>query len=85
MIEIRDLTTEKNCSTTECLIDALKWKDSEISILNNKFQDLYVKNKKLPEFYRKYSIQSREIQKTGISEPKRNAAEGFVTRFNSDE
>ena len=35
----------KNCSTTECLIDALKWKDSEISILNNKFQDLYVKNK----------------------------------------
>lgn len=40
----------KNCSTTECLIDALKWKDSEISILNNKFQDLYVKNKNFLNF-----------------------------------
>ncbi len=60
----------KNCSTTECLIDALKWKDSEISILNNKFQDLYVKNKNFLNFIENTLFRAGKYKKQESQNPK---------------
>ena len=69
---------EKTALLQIVLLMLLKWKDSEITILNNKFQDLYVKNKNFLNFYRKYTLQIRKYKKTGIQESKEMLQNAFL-------
>ena len=60
----------KDCLTTDCLIDALKWRESEITVLNNKFQDLYVKNKNFLNFIENTLFRSNRYKKQESQDPK---------------
>lgn len=60
----------KDCPTTDCLIDALKWKESEITALNNKFQDLFVRNKSFQNFIENTLYPSRKYSKPESLNPK---------------
>jgi len=60
----------KDCPTTDCLIDALKWKESEITALNNKFQDLFVRNKSFQNFIENTLYPSLKYSKPESLNPK---------------
>ncbi|WP_454060663.1 YdcF family protein [Elizabethkingia ursingii] len=60
----------KDCPTTDCLIDALKWKESEITALNNKFQDLFARNKSFQNFIENTLYPSRKYSKPESLNPK---------------
>jgi len=60
----------KDCLTTDCLIDALKWKESEIIVLNNKFQDLFTKSKSFQNFIENTLHPSRKYSKPESINPK---------------
>ncbi|MBV8327299.1 YdcF family protein [Chryseobacterium sp.] len=40
----------KDCPTADCIIEALKWKESDISVLNNSFRNLFASHKKFQNF-----------------------------------
>ncbi|WP_078401934.1 YdcF family protein [Elizabethkingia ursingii] len=60
----------KDCPTTDCFIDALKWKESEITALNNKFQDLFVRNKSFQNFIENTLYPSLKYSKPESLNPK---------------
>ncbi|WP_078721788.1 YdcF family protein [Elizabethkingia ursingii] len=60
----------KDCPTTDCLIDALKWKESEITALNNKFQDLFARNKSFQNFVENTLYTSLKYSKSESLNPK---------------
>lgn len=60
----------KDCPTTDCLIDALKWKESEITALNNKFQDLFARKKSFQSFIENTLYPSRKYSKSESLNPK---------------
>ncbi|MDR2231235.1 MAG: YdcF family protein [Flavobacteriaceae bacterium] len=60
----------KDCPTTDCLIDALKWKESEITALNNKFQDLFARNKSFQSFIENTLYPSQKYSKPESLNPK---------------
>ena len=60
----------KDCPTTDCLIDALKWKESEITALNNKFQDLFARNKSFQNFIENTLYPSLKYSKPESLNPK---------------
>lgn len=62
--------TGKDCPTTDCLIDALKWKESEITALNNKFQGLFARNKSFQSFIEHTLYPSRKYSKSESLNPK---------------